>query len=250
MSLTAVALSGITGCSIFSKDKDSKKSSWSWFKKDYQEPKSLVAIWTEDKLAMPGKPITRGFGGRIYFYNDRSQAVPVDGELVVYGFDDSGRMSGSLVKQEADRKFRFTPEQFTTHFSQNDLGASYSIWLPWDADGGPNSEVTLFPTFITKSGKLIRGESAKVMLSGPTHHTNTPPEPLQVGLPQQQRAPSILGNNPPVNQVQTASAVVPTNTDTSLPDFGAMQPGTTSGDTRRRTTTITVPNSSGLKNRR
>ncbi len=54
---------------------------------------------------MPGKPVTRGFGGRIYFYNDRSQAVPVDGELVVYGFDDTARHNGSLVKQEQIESF-------------------------------------------------------------------------------------------------------------------------------------------------
>lgn len=246
MSLTAMTLSGVAGCSIFSKD--DKKSSWSWFKKEYQEPKSLVAIWTEDKLAMPGKPITRGFGGRIYFYNDRSQAVPVDGELVVYGFDDSARKNMSLVKQEADRKFRFTPEQFTGHFSEGDLGASYSIWLPWDGDGEPNREVTLFPTFITKSGKLIRGESAKVMLTGPKQESvDAPAQQLQVGIPNRSQTPSIVGGNPPLNQVQTASAVIPTNSANTIPNLGAFQSeATAADDSHRRTTTISVPKGSSF----
>ncbi len=93
----------------------------------------MVAIWTEDTLVQPGKTVTRGFGGRIYFYNEKSQAIPVEGELIVYGYDDSSAASAhSLTSNvEATKKFAFTPEQFTQHFSQSDLGASYSIWIPW-----------------------------------------------------------------------------------------------------------------------
>jgi hypothetical protein len=92
-------------------------------KPEYQEPKSMVAIWTEDTLIQPGKPVTRGFGGRIYFYNEKSQAIPVDGELVVYGFDDSATTKPSRASpsdmelEQSGKKFRFTAEQFTQHFS-------------------------------------------------------------------------------------------------------------------------------------
>lgn len=55
MGLAAIVVSGV-GCSSLSKDTSSKDSKWSLFrKKEYQKPKSLVAIWTEDKLIMPGK---------------------------------------------------------------------------------------------------------------------------------------------------------------------------------------------------
>jgi len=171
------------------KSKDKKKESWSLFKKkEYQEPRSLVSTWTEDTLIQPGKPVTRGFGGRFYFYNDRSQVIPVDGELVVYGFDDGknpevshpnamtqvspspsdlpSNLPNNLPVVEADKKFRFTAEQFTQHFSQGDLGASYSVWIPWDAAGGPQRKITLIPCFVTKEGRTVRGDASKQVLSG------------------------------------------------------------------------------------
>ena len=167
------------------KSKDKKKEGWSLFKKkEYQEPRSLVSTWTEDTLIQPGKPVTRGFGGRFYFYNDRSQVIPVDGELVVYGFEDGktpevplrnamtqvspspSDLPSNLPVVEADKKFRFTAEQFTQHFSQGDLGASYSVWIPWDAAGGPQRKITLIPCFVTKEGRTIRGDASKQVLSG------------------------------------------------------------------------------------
>src|SRR5690554_1140713 len=63
-----------------------------WAKKDKPQetrPQRMVAIWTDTVLHTAGKPSMRGFGGRIYFYDDKSKAVPVEGTLVVYAFDDS-----------------------------------------------------------------------------------------------------------------------------------------------------------------
>ncbi len=124
----------------------------------------MAVIWAEDILSMPGHPVTRGFGGRIYFYNEKSQAIPVEGELVVHGFDESSREKNPNVKPAADKRFRFTSEQFTQHFAESQLGASYNVWIPWDA-GGPQKKITLIPTFIS-NGKMIRGEASKVTLAG------------------------------------------------------------------------------------
>src|SRR6187431_1536707 len=96
-------------------------------------PATLVAIWTPDVLMQPGKPPTRGFGGRLYFYNNKSQAIPVEGQLVVFAYDDS---ESKHADSNPERKFAFTPEQFERHYSKSDLGPSYSVWIPWDAVGG------------------------------------------------------------------------------------------------------------------
>ncbi len=104
--IATVCLLGIfSGCASLtepsSAKKGKKKESWSWFKKkEYQEPKSLVAIWTEDTFAQPGKPMTRGFGGRLYFYNEKSQAIPVDGELIVYGYEEDLRSHRTVLGQQ------------------------------------------------------------------------------------------------------------------------------------------------------
>jgi hypothetical protein len=100
-----------TGCSSLTtaKSKSGKKdSSWSFFKKKpYQSPQSINVTWTYDIYTKEGKPPTRGFGGRLYFYNEKSQAIPVEGELTVYGFDDTERSHDGASIESADKRFRF-----------------------------------------------------------------------------------------------------------------------------------------------
>jgi hypothetical protein len=159
------------GCSSLTNAKDAKNgkkdSTWSFFKKkEYQTPQSINVTWTYDIFTKEGKPPTRGFGGRLYFYNEKSQAIPVEGELTVFGFDDTERSHDGSSMESADKKFRFTPEQFTTHFSESELGASYSIWIPWDAAPGMQKKIMLIPTFKSKDGPVIRGNAATLVLPG------------------------------------------------------------------------------------
>ncbi len=162
---------GTTGCASWTSSKPAKKNSmWSsmqFWKKPYQRPQKIVAIWSPDILTMTGKPPTRGFGGRLYFYNEKSQAIPVNGELIVHGYLEKriGKKI-QLDKIEADKTFVFTAEQFTEHFSPSELGASYSIWIPWDAAGGEQLEITLIPAFKGEKGDIVQGEAAKLILPG------------------------------------------------------------------------------------
>jgi hypothetical protein len=126
-------------------------------------PQRLVAIWTDTVLHAAGKPATRGFGGRLYFYNDNSKAVPVEGTLIVYAYDDA---RGGSHDREPDRKFVFRPEEFVTHADSTELGQSYSVWIPWDAVGGARSQITLLPMFTTNKGNIIAGQQAKLTLLG------------------------------------------------------------------------------------
>jgi hypothetical protein len=130
---------------------------------EFETPERVVAIWSPDILAQPGKPPTRGFGGRLYFYNDKSQAIPVEGQLVVFGYDDS---QPDHPAGDPDRRFAFTPEQFKSHYSKSYLGASYSVWIPWDVVGGEQRTVSLVPVFTSTNGKIVMGQQAKNMLPG------------------------------------------------------------------------------------
>ena len=127
----------------------------------YPHPVKLAVTWTPDTIVQTGRTPTRGFGGRVFFYDDMSKSVPVEGTLVVHGFDDSSENDASGAK-----RFEFTPEQFTRHFSQGDLGASYSIWIPWDAIGGEQKRISLVTSFKSTSGKPIQGIPATMMLPG------------------------------------------------------------------------------------
>lgn len=163
---------GPVGCSSVSKKDDSKKPSlldrmpWASDKDEaaepYPNPVKLAATWTPDTLVQMGRTPTRGFGGRIFFYDEKSRPVPVSGTLNVHGFDEKAKTPADAVK-----KFEFTPEQFTQHFSQTDLGASYSVWIPWDAVGSNRSSVTLVASFKTDLGKVVQGVPTTVVLPGP-----------------------------------------------------------------------------------
>jgi len=168
-SLLVVTLVPSIGCTgLLGKDKSgkplSKRMPWSKDKdkpEPYPNPTRMAATWTPDTLVQTGRTPTRGFGGRLFFYDEKTKAVPVEGELTVHAFADSADGGQGEVK-----RYHFTAEQFTSHFSQTDLGASYSVWIPWDAVGGEHTRISLVPSFRTASGRLVQGEQAVVALPG------------------------------------------------------------------------------------
>ena len=124
----------------------------------------MAVIWTDAVYNEPGKPTTRGFGGRIYFYDRHHQSVPVDGELIIYAYDDSTQETGT--SKVPKRKFVFPPEKLALHYSKTELGHSYSVWLPWDGVGGEQKEISLVPVFQNTGGQVVKGEPSKTVLPG------------------------------------------------------------------------------------
>lgn len=171
ISLGLCAIVALSGCSTSPFVRP--RWSWPWSKptvveSEYQVPTRMAVVWTPDVLTLPGRPPTRGFGGRIYFYNHQGQAIPVDGQLVVYGFDDSDSEVASTVPH---KRFVFTPEQFTKHFSPTELGASYSIWIPWDANDTRQKTISLLPVFTSVSGHRLVGDQTLNVLRGQSQET-------------------------------------------------------------------------------
>ena len=157
----------------------------------YPSPVKLAATWSPDTLVQTGRTPTRGFGGRIFFYDEKSRPVPVDGTLVVHGFDE-----GAADPQKGVKRFEFTPEQFTKHFSKTDMGASYSVWIPWDAVGGERKRVSLVASFKTKEGRPVQGAPTMIMLPGtkPTSESNSLARKL---APEYKKYKTALANNVP-----------------------------------------------------
>ncbi|MEM9588150.1 MAG: hypothetical protein AAGA03_12785 [Planctomycetota bacterium] len=167
LGVTALLTTGCTGIAKKPADGSSWMSRMPWASdkqeapQPYPDPAKVAATWTADVLTQSGRTPTRGFGGRVFFYDKESKVVPVEGTLVIHGFDEKASDPKSAMK-----RFVFTPEQFTRHFSNSDLGASYSIWLPWDAVGGDQREISLVASFVTEEGKTVQGLPAKVSLPG------------------------------------------------------------------------------------
>lgn len=156
---------------------------WPWTKDDknrksqYQEPTRMVAIWHDTVRYTAGGQPTRGFGGRLYFYNDHGQAIPVDGQLAVYVYDDTNREGEIEPNRPPDRRYAFTKEQFTQHFSKSDLGASYSVWIPWDAVGGERKMLSILPVFTSADNRVLNGQQSANVLPGKAPQIEEIPAP-------------------------------------------------------------------------
>jgi hypothetical protein len=121
-------------------------------------------VWTDAVQQQAGQAPTRGFGGRLMFYEGKGdKPVKVDGTLVVYAFDETGRDPNNA---KPDRKFVFPPEQIPSHYSKSQIGHSYSVWVPWDKVGGLRKEITLIVRFLPKEGAPVVGELVRQVLPG------------------------------------------------------------------------------------
>lgn len=160
--LIAVLLGTFPGCAT-QKLNSGKPLSWLSKEPQFETPEKVIAIWTDATYQLPGEPPTRGFGGRVYFYNAKGEVIPVNGDLMVYAYDDNDPQATS---DRPSRKYAFTADQLTRYYGESDLGASYNIWVPWDQVGGEEKQVALFPVFIDKSGKMVRGAFANNRLPG------------------------------------------------------------------------------------
>ncbi|MEM9353458.1 MAG: hypothetical protein AAGA92_10640 [Planctomycetota bacterium] len=129
-----------------------------------QVPTRVVTSWSNTVLNRGGRAPQRGFGGRLSFFNDESEEpIRVDGQLVVYAFDETNRQ---LHETQPTRRFIFPAEQFAKHESASSLGPSYSFWLPWDGVGGEVKKISLIARFESVDGPVLLSEQTKHHLSG------------------------------------------------------------------------------------
>ncbi len=182
--LGLVALSGCKGLSSGVPWLKGEKSDWLSKEKEQQEhpkgePSKLIVNWSDVIYTPAGGTPTRGFGGRVYFYNEHSQSLQVEGSLVVYTFDEAMASQG----QSPERRYVIKPEQLAQHYSPSELGPSYSVWIPWDAVGGPEKTVSLLAKFTSASGRTIIGDQSKHVLPGPKAPASAPlaPAPRPLG---------------------------------------------------------------------
>ena len=181
-----LACLGLPGCAfnnslVKNSLRPSSKSSSQWdlfsklSKKDEEPeskpPLSMAAIWKDSVFEKPGTAPVRGFGARIFFYDEDNQAVKADGELIVYGFDDS--VKNRQDSSKADRKYVFKADKFQSHFSETDLGASYSVWIPWEKIGGFRKTITLIPVFKTSDGRILKSGHSINVLPGKNPHADS-----------------------------------------------------------------------------
>jgi hypothetical protein len=186
------------------------------------EPKGVAVVWTNAVFEKEGSRSTRGFGGMVTFYGeDRKKPVRVDGGLTIYAYENMARDEEDPIP---DRKYVFKPEQLAKHYDQGTLGPSYSIWIPWDAVGGPRKEIGLIARFDSVAGTTVMGRPTHNVLEGPARRRT----------------------------LQETSAGKPSDRVTPFPSiekarpFGVKESGESeSAGPRMKTVTLTVPSRAG-----
>jgi hypothetical protein len=199
-------------------------------------PVRLVGAWTDTVLTKPGQNPQRGFGGRIMFYGEEGdEPILVDGQLVVYAFDETGR---APTDNKPTRRYVFPSEQMKLHMSKSDVGASYSFWLPWDEVGGAKTEVSLICRFEPIGGSIVTGEQTRHLLPGKmagemTAGSYTPP-PVPEGVPMRPAQPTLEDVQAKNQQAyssthqasyETAAAQQPAALNPNIADAASPMPG-------------------------
>ena len=117
-------------------------------------------------------------------------------------------------------------------------GASYSIWIPWDAIGGEQKRISLVTSFKSTSGKPIQGIPATMMLPGISRQTETEADEIARMSPQYQRyvagcehwrntknRPDHDDDSPPRSiHVRTQGHANPANQRSTSPDSSNLRP--------------------------
>ena len=217
-----------TGCSNFDM---SRRIPWrADTSNNPRQANKILATWTDAVSHNPTRAAQRGFGGRLMFFEaEGDKPVKVEGDLVVYVFDETGR---SPSNNKPDRKFVFPAETLESHYSKSKIGHSYSVWLPWDNVGGPQTEVSLIARLVPKEGSPVVSPQSKIVLRG----TKSPSADLYAGSTNQNGR--LVANPEEVQAVgynQTASQY-------SSNGMGNSAQGTGTASTMKTTTINIQPN--------
>jgi hypothetical protein len=176
----------------------SLNSTWPFRDKDEPiegTPTRMACTWTDTVMTQPGVKPQRGFGGRITFYEkDEKKPILVDGQLVVYAFDETGR---DPTDNKPTRRYVFPSEQMPLHMSKNEFGASYSFFLPWDEAGGPRTEVSLICRFQPTAGAVVASEQTRHLLPGSMAPVTAD------GTRQPPKVPEGVPSKPAIQSLQT-----------------------------------------------
>jgi hypothetical protein len=197
----APKMSDLKPSNLFSLD-----NAWPWNDDEPRKgvPVRMVGTWTDTVMYQAGKKPQRGFGGRLMFYDrEGDKPILVEGQLIVYAFDETNR---DPTDNKPTRRYVFPPEQMPLHMSKNEIGPSYSFWLPWDEVGGPKTEVSLMCRFEPTRGTVIVGEQTRHLLPGTTPLVagQRQPPKLPEGVPVRPARPTLEG----LRQTQEAERAV------------------------------------------
>jgi hypothetical protein len=173
--LSCLVLLCLTGCQTMN-----VKAPFPWDKeKEKPQPDKIMAVWTDAVRTESGKPAERGFGGRIFFYDDKGKTMKVEGTVHIYVFDDDRTIDQVQIPE---KKFVFPADSLELRYSKCSLGHSYNFWVPIGSVQGPNRNLSLVTKIELKSGGSVVSTVTRKILPGngiPNAVTASKPKPSQ-----------------------------------------------------------------------
>ncbi|MDR0705376.1 MAG: hypothetical protein LBF88_10365 [Planctomycetaceae bacterium] len=157
-------------------------SGTSWTKPDFSvlrhsgPPSKAVAVWEPAVKHESGQEPQRGFGGRVYFYDQEAKKpIKINGNVVVYAFDEENRNPDDNAPT---RSYLFDKDDVKKIYSKSKLGPSYNCWVPWDSEGpdGNAKKVSLIVRYIPEVGSSVVSSQAVVYLPGKLNQMQTQTE--------------------------------------------------------------------------
>lgn len=140
------------------------KAPFPWEKdKERPQPDKIMAVWTDAVRTESGKPAERGFGGRVFFYDEKGKTMKVEGTVHIYVFDDDRSMEQA---QTPEKKFVFPEDTLELRYSKCSLGHSYNFWVPISSAQGPNRNLSLVTKIELKSGGSVVSSVTRKILPG------------------------------------------------------------------------------------
>ncbi len=126
-------------------------------------PENIVAVWTEAVHHQTGKPSERGFGGRLMFHDAEQKAIKVTGKVTIFVFDDQRE---DLDDPAPKYRFIFPADVLDKHYSQSNLGPSYSFWIPLAPVDSPTHPYSIVARFDGHQGETLVSSLTRKALTG------------------------------------------------------------------------------------
>ena len=166
----------------------------------------ILGLWqASDGVA--GNRATRGFSGQIHFFAGDKLSAQVDGEVMIYVFDDQGPED---EQAKPIHEFRYPAESWNALLGKGPLGATYSVFIPYTRPGFHQAKCSLRIRYTPKQGPPVHSEFVNVVVPGttkskPEDETGTGPLPTKDPLAAAAAAAAALREPPRVKG--TAEAI-------------------------------------------
>ena len=123
----------------------------------------ILGLWEPAEGMLKGKS-TRGFSSNIMFFSQNSDlAAEVDGDVVIYVFDDQGTTEEQAIPFE---EYRIEAAALSGHMGKGPLGATYAIFVPYNKPGNHEAKCSLRLRLTPKESQPVYSDMMNVVLPG------------------------------------------------------------------------------------